>query len=81
MVLISGLENLLEWECLSLFGRCGYIKIIKYLIIKKISLAGYLPVHWYSSFMVYSSASGASQLVYRGLYMVEGHDERYFIAT
>jgi hypothetical protein len=34
MVLISGLERLLGWERLPLYGRFGYIEMTKFLIIK-----------------------------------------------
>jgi hypothetical protein len=34
MVLTSGLERLLGWEYLPLYGRYGYVEMIKFLMIK-----------------------------------------------
>jgi hypothetical protein len=42
MVLISGLERLLGFEHLPLYGRYGYVGMTKFLTIKLLSLAGYL---------------------------------------
>jgi hypothetical protein len=45
--------------------------MIKCLMIKFFfSFAGHLPVHWYTPFMVVSSAGGASRPIYEGLYTV-----------
>jgi hypothetical protein len=34
MVLISGLERLLGWDRLTLYGRYGYVEMTKFLIIQ-----------------------------------------------
>jgi hypothetical protein len=41
-VLMKGLGCLLGWKSLPLFGRYGYVKMIKCLTIKIFSFAGYL---------------------------------------
>jgi hypothetical protein len=75
--LIIGLEHLLGWERLSLFGRYGYVEMIKYLMIKILLLyrsSTGVPVR---SFMVVSSAGGELRSVHRGLCTVGDYDEEY----
>jgi hypothetical protein len=76
--MIIGLERLLGWERLPLFGCFGYVEIIKCLMVKKISLACYLPVYRYASLMITSSAGGEPRHVYGCLYTIEDNEERYF---
>jgi hypothetical protein len=77
MALITGLEGLLGWEGLPLYGCFVFVEMIKCLMTK-ILLASHLPVHWYFPFMVFSIAGGAIRPVYEGLHMVGGCSEGYF---
>jgi hypothetical protein len=52
MVLITGLKHLLGWERLLLFGRFGYVDMIKCLTIKIILFCMLSMVHRYTSLMV-----------------------------
>jgi hypothetical protein len=63
MILLTSLELLLGWERLALFGRNGYIEIIKWLTIKYFYFAGYLPVYWYASSMIISITGGESRSI------------------
>jgi hypothetical protein len=73
---ILGLNYLLGWGRLPLFGRYGCVKMITCLMIKQLfSYAVYLPVQWFAPFMVVSSAYGELRPLYGGVYMVEGHGE------
>jgi hypothetical protein len=42
---------------------------------------GYLPVQYFVAFMVVSSVCGQPQPFYGGVYMVGGHDERFYYPT
>jgi hypothetical protein len=81
MVWIIGLNYLLGWERLPLFGCYGYVEMTRFLMIIFLSHAGHLPVHSYAPFMVVSTVCGASRPVYGGVYTVGGHGEGYFYPT
>jgi hypothetical protein len=55
--------------------------MIKFLMIKLFSLAGYLQMYQYSPFVVTFSAGGESRPVYGDLYTVEDYNEGYFFPT
>jgi hypothetical protein len=48
---------------------------------KTSSLAGYLLVYQYSSFIVVSTEGGASRPVYRGMFTEGDYSEEYFFPT
>jgi hypothetical protein len=79
MVSIIGLEYLLEWKRLSLFGRFGYVEMIMCLMIKVL-----LPCRssiGYALFMVVFITGGEPRPIYGSLYMVGGYSKKYFFPT
>jgi hypothetical protein len=48
---------------------------------RTISLAGYLPVYWYSPFVVISTEGGASRPIFGGLFTVGGYNDGYFFPS
>jgi hypothetical protein len=77
MILILGLERLLGWERLPLYGRFGYIEMTKFLMIK-------ICLSCRSStglFMVTSLEDGESRPIYGCLYNIGGDSEGYFFPT
>ena len=78
MRLITCLELFLGWERLPLFGRFGYVEMIRFLTIKVLPYAGYLHMYWDSSFMALSTSRGESRPVYEGVYTIGGYGEGYF---
>jgi hypothetical protein len=49
----------------------------RFLMIEILPYAGHLPVHNYTLFIVFSIECGASQSIYRGVYLVGGYNEGY----
>jgi hypothetical protein len=76
-----GLKSILRWERLLLFGRFGYVEMIKCLMIKLFHLTGYLQSYQYSLFVVTASAIGGSRPIYGGLCAFRSYGEGYFFPT
>jgi hypothetical protein len=78
---IVGLRYLFGWKRFPLFGCFGYVKMIKCLILKLFSYAGYLPVQYFAPLMVVSSVYGEPRSIDGCVYTVEGHGERVYYPT
>jgi hypothetical protein len=67
---IGGLNYLLGWKSLPLFGRFGYVEMIRCLTIKKcFSYAGHISVQFFAPFMVTSAPYGGSGPLYDGTWL------------
>ena len=81
MGLITGLELFSGWERLPLFGRFGYVEMIRFLTIKVLLLCRLstdVP-----GLFVYGPLynAGESRPVYGGVYTIGGYGEGYFYPT
>jgi hypothetical protein len=81
MSLIIGLKSILGWERLLLFGRYGYVEIIKCLMTKTLlfcRLSTGTPILSVYGRLFRGWRGGGSQPIYKGLCMFGGYDDGYF---
>jgi hypothetical protein len=76
--LIIALEFLLGWERLSLFGRFGYVEMIKCLMIKILLSCRSTTVILVCSVYGHLSNGWRTATCLRELYTIRGHNEAYF---
>jgi hypothetical protein len=78
MGLMIGLKSILGCERLPLFGRYGYVEMIKCLMTNLLLYCRLSIGYQYSPFMVISTKGEKSRPVYGGMFTVGSYGERCF---